>query len=280
MKTYVEFRVPESYAQEFLPADVGTNLMGFIRRVRVPFESAIYNQIGEIDKLVVNREQKHFFLGWNIQRIYSRMELESAELLLLKITKTFEPAGIECGTIYNNQNICKVCGAGIAQMSELVLDLKTVPKNVDIARTISNEIIFSQSLANLLHDNLATGLELKPVHHISATSSRKVWNQLKVNSLVNVDHATKTGNRPFDEDSANNYRCEYGHTIGLNILSELSIKRDSWDGSDIVATKELFGVNRGLLRTYPLLMISQRIYRLMIDAKCRGFTVEVVHLLS
>jgi hypothetical protein len=254
--------------------------MGFIRKVRVPFESAVYKQIGEIDKLVGIRDQKHFFLGWNIQRVYSRTELESAELLLLKITKTFEPAGIECGTLYNNQNVCKICGAGLTQISELILDLKTIPKNVDIAKTISNELIISQGLAKILNDNLATGYELKPVRHISATSPKKIWYQLTVNSLVDVDHATKTGNRPFDEDNANIYRCEYGHTIGLNILSDLSIKRDSWDGSDVVTTKELFGLNRGLLRTYPLLMISQRMYKLMKDTNCKGFAVEVVNLIS
>ena len=280
MKTYAEFRIPESYAKEFLPENLGTNLVGFIRKVRVPIESEMYERIGEIYKLVRNRDQKYFFFGWGIQRIYSQQELESSELLLLKIAKTFSPAGLECGTVYDNQNTCKICGTGIRQMSELILDLNKVPKNVDIARTISNEIIISKELANILIESKATGYELKPVHHKSPKHPQKTWYQLLTTSLININPTTKTGEDPFDQDKDNSYRCKNGHTIGLDILSELSINRDSWDNSDIVATRQMLGVNRGLLRTYPLLVISQRLYSLMKTMKCKGFTVEKVKLVG
>jgi hypothetical protein len=285
MKAYAEFRVPESYAKEFLPAELGESIMDFVRKVRIPVESEMYKKIGEIYKLVRHRDKDYFFLGWDIQRNYSVKELESAELLLLKISKTFEPAGLECGTVYNNQNICTICGSGIRQVSELILDFYTMPKNVDIARTISNEIVISQEMAKTLIDNHITGYELSPVHHkasqTKATSIAKTnWQQLIVKSLVHVNPLTKTGNGPFDEDEGDIYRCKNGHTIGLNILSELSIYKNSWDGSDIVATKELLGVSRGLLRTYPLLLISQRLYRLMKKMKCKGFNVEVVKMVD
>jgi hypothetical protein len=280
MKEYAEFRVPENYAKEFLPADLGKNITDSVRKVRVPVKSNVYEKIGEFYRLVESRDQKSFFFGWQIQRIYSQKELESAELLLLKTTKTFEPAGLECGTIYNNQNICDICGTGIQQMSELILDLNTVPKNVDIARTISDEIVLSQELAELLVDNKISGYELEPVHHKSAKYHRRPWYQLLISSLVNINHATKTGIHPFDEDNDGKHRCKNGHTIGLNILSELSINKATWDGSDIVATKELLGVNRGLLRTYPLIVISQRLYRLMKQKKSKGFSTEIVHLVG
>lgn len=285
MKAYAEFRVPESYAKEFLPDSFGKNVMDFVRIVRVPVGSEMYKKIGEIYKLVRSRDQDYFFLGWDIQRKYTEGELQSAELLLLKISKTFEPAGLECGTIYDNQNACELCGSGIQQVSELILDLNTIPKNVDVARTISNEIIISQELAQILVDNSMTGYKLSPVRHkIFATTStgpfKGTWHQLIINSLANISPVTKTGINPFDEDEDKIHRCKNGHTIGLNILSELSIYRGSWDGSDIVATKELFGVNRGLLRTYPLILISQRLYRLMMKMKCKGFTVEVVKLIN
>jgi len=285
MKEYAEFRVPESYAKEFLPADFGKNVMDFVRRVRVPTDSEMHKKIGEFYKLVRSRDQDYFFLGWDIQRKYSEKELESAELLLLKISRTFEPAGLECGTIYDNQNVCEICGSGIRQISELILDLNTIPKNADIARTISNEIVISQEMAQILIDNNITGYKLGRVHHkVSPTKStrnpKKTWHQLIVNSLVSISPMTKTGNGPFDKDEDNSYRCKNGHTIGLNILSELSIYKGSWDGSDIVATKEMFGVNRGLLRTYPLLLISQKLYRLMKKMECKGFTVEVVELID
>jgi len=282
MKAIAEFRVPESYAREFLPAEVGKNITDTVRRVQTPVGSELYEKIREIYKLVKSRDQKYFFLGWNIQRKYSKKELESAELLLLKIARTFEPAGLECGTIYDDQDTCEICGTGIKQLSDLILDLNTIPKNLNIARTISNEIVISQEFAKTLVDNNVTGYKLGPVHHKnkSKRSSIKTWHQLIVNSLVSVNSATITGEDPFEEDKDNHYRCKNGHTFGWDILSELSIDKDSWDGSDIVATKELLGVNRGLLRTYPLLLVSRRLYKLMQDMKFKGFKVEVVKLIA
>ena len=340
MKATAEFRVTEFYAKEFLPADLGKNLTDTVRKVQVPVGSEMYEKIGEISKLVRTRDHKYFFAGWNIQRSYSQNELDSAELLRLKITRAFEPAGLECGTLYDQTNTCEVCHAGIRQTSELILDLNTVPKKVDIARTISDEIVVSQELADILTESKTIGYELRPVHHkhfaermsidlnktaagrellqlaqeagcphptwqfwvwlnkpeqkrlrekVQAETSvpnkltryhKEPWYQLVVTSSVNINPATRTGIHPFDEDEINEYRCRNGHTIGLAILAELVIDKDSWDGSDIAATKQLFGVNRGLLRTSPLLVISQRLYRLMREAACKGFTVEVVHLVA
>jgi hypothetical protein len=279
MKVYVDFRVPESYAKEFLPPDLGRNITDTVRQIRVQTGSDIYRKIGDIDRLVRSRDKKHFFLGWIIQRTYTRKELEEAKLLRMKIVKTFEPAGFECGTVYDANNTCEICGTGIRQMSELILDLNAVPKNTDIARTISNEIIVSERISKILIGNKVTGYEVKPVHHTSPKYQKEPWFQLMVNSFVHVNSETITGNRPFDEDEKNEYRCSKGHTIGLDILSELYIDEASWDGSDFVETKELFGVNRGLLRTYPLLLVSHRLYKLMIETKCRGFDVERVNLI-
>jgi hypothetical protein len=106
------------------------------------------------------------------------------------------------------------------------------------------------------------------------------WYQLIVTSLVTVNSATKTGEDPFDEDKDNVFRCKYGHTIGLDILSELSINRNSWEGCDLVATNQLFGVKRGLLRTYPLILVSQRLYSLLDNARFKGFSVEVDNLIG
>jgi hypothetical protein len=280
MKEIAEFRVQEPYAKEFLPADLGKSMMNFIRIVRTPVGSDLYKKVGELYELVRRRDQNYFFFGWAIHRYYSKKELESAELLLLKIAKTFEPAGIECGTIYDNQGVCELCGTGLKQISELILDLNKIPKNIDIARTISNEIIVSQELAKILVDNKTKGYEVKPIHHKSPKYQKKLWFQLVTTSLVDVSSLTRTGNDPFDDDKFNEYRCKNGHTIGLNILSELTINKSSWKRSNLAVTKQLFGVNRGLLRTYPLLLLSQKLYRLMKEINCKGYDVEVVRLVD
>ena len=283
MKAFAEFRIPERYAKQFLPADLGKSFLNFTRIVRVPVESDLYIRIGELQKLFMSKYQDFFFLGWEYHRIYSPDELESAELLLLKIKRTFEPAGEECGTIYDHGDICEDCGSGIRQVSDLILDLHSIPKNVSIARTISNEIIMTDEMAKSLSDNYITGYELKPVHGKNPrkkqnASTQQIWRQLFVNSVANVSPITIAGNDPFDLDEKNEYRCINGHTFALNLLSELVIEKNSWDGSDFVRTKQLFGVNRGLLRTFSHIMLSQKVYRLFSEYKFKGFTFEVVKL--
>ena len=112
MKEYAEFRIRENYAREFLPNDMGKCLMDLVRLSKITSYSDEYRKIGDITRLVRKRDNKYLFFGWSIQRIYSKEELLSAKLLLLKLTKTFEPAGEECGTIYDYKDICEICGSG------------------------------------------------------------------------------------------------------------------------------------------------------------------------
>jgi hypothetical protein len=285
MKAFAEFRIPERYAQEFLSPTVGRTFDGFARQMRVSVGSSVYKQIGELENLILEREGKHFFLGWTIERRYTEEELMSAELLILKITKAFEPAGEECGTVYDFTSACKVCGSGFNQVSELFLDLHTIPKHTDITRTISDEIIINPAFNNALTENGKGGYKLRSVQHRSSNENSRMpnvgaWQQLIPSSQVDMSPLTKTGNNPFNEDLDNEYRCPLGHTAGLSVISELFLYRDSWDGSDVVATKQLFGVNRGFLRTFPIIAISRSAYQRLLQAKCRGYTVEVVHLVD
>jgi hypothetical protein len=169
-----------------------------------------------------------------------------------------------------------VCGFGINQISNLILWNKSIPKNTDIARTISSEIIVSEKFSKQVILEGCTSFLFRPVENISRNRIIGGWNQLGSTSNIEISKNTKTGNSPFDLDVLNEYRCKYGHTIGLNRLSELFIYYDSWDGSDIVSTKQHFGVKRGLLRTYPIYCISQKVFRLIQENLIRGFSFEVV----
>jgi hypothetical protein len=275
MKTFIEFRIQEKYAREFIPEDVGIRL-GNIRKVRVSTTSEIYPQILMKSEFVWNKYKDFLFFGWNIQRQYSKDELFSAELLLINDIRTFEPAGSECGTKYDFASSCLVCGFGIKQVSNLILRDNSIPKNTDIARSISNEIIVSEIFSNQITQEKCTGFIFSPVDNISRNKVKGGWNQLESTSYVDISPDTKTGNTPFDPDFQNDYRCKYGHTIGLNRLSELFIIRKSWDGSDFVKTKQLLGVKRGLLRTYPLFCVSQKVFSLIREHKYRGFNFEIV----
>ncbi|HYO68910.1 MAG TPA: hypothetical protein VEU33_22810 [Archangium sp.] len=99
---------------------------------------------------------------------------------------------------------------------------------------------------------------------------------------LGVAPVTRFGIDPFDPDEQGEYRCPLGHTAGLSILSELSVKREDWDGSDLCAAEQWMGYrsrNGGVFRPYPLLLVSQQLRRVLGELKARGFELEVAHLL-
>jgi hypothetical protein len=164
MKEYVEFRIPEKFAKRFLSPDQGLRLGDSVRKLTVAIEDPLYEQV----RMIEEQQQKRgefFFLGWQIKRRYSAEELAVAQLFELTIIAVFEPAGEECGTIYDDSTACKICGAGRNQISTLILDLRKAPKKKDFARTIADEWIISQRLAEILVDNKITGFELRQVQH-------------------------------------------------------------------------------------------------------------------
>jgi hypothetical protein len=280
-----------------------------------------------------------------VRRYYTAAESRAAELFHAIITAVFEPAGQECGTVYDESGVCPFCRAGRVQQSGLVLDLRKTPKGKDIARTLSgDEWIVSQRLAELLLDNRMTGFELGPVSHKAryqddpirlerypsgryllqlaqeagaphgtwefyvwlnrpenrdlwelAKAERAaegqtreqrrsyvpppVWYQLKVTSRkTTILPPTRGGIAPFEEDEEGKYRCPSGHTIGLNLLSEVWLARGSWDSSDVASTEQMVGIRKGLFVPAPLLLISPRLRQLLEGQKIRGYRVEVAHL--
>ena len=88
---------------------------------------------------------------------------------------------------------------------------------------------------------------------------------------------TKLGLDPFSPSQIS-WRCPFGHSVVTEFLSEIYLERSAWDGSDVAVTSALFRQGRNLLRPTPLIIISQRLYRLLQEAGLRGFSVEVAHL--
>ena len=91
---------------------------------------------------------------------------------------------------------------------------------------------------------------------------------------------TRFGINLFDPDENGEYRCPLGHVLGLNLLSELSVVGEDWDGADVCATKQWTGMrsrNGGVFRPRPLLLISQRMRNLLAALKAKGFELEVAH---
>lgn len=363
MTEIFEFRIPEDDAARHLPAAAGVLLGETARKVVVAPDEPLFELIGRLQhKFRARRSGSGFFVSWHVERCYLRTELEEAELLHVWPKKTFEPAGEECGTIYDDTEACDhvfartpeadicghripasvdICGVGAQQVTPLFLDVRRIPRTVDLARTIAGEVIVSQRAAEVFIESNLTGFELDPIRHkaqykddpidleklptgmeilrkagaegvehrswafgvwLNRTENRSMlkeaqkehttnmvkraarrplqypaWYQLKVTSdPVEISLSTRAGGDPFDEKGYG--RCPRGHIVGLNLLSEIAVIRATVPKADVIATRQMVGVRRGLLRPRPRLLLSHRAWRAIDDANLKGLVVEVAHL--
>jgi hypothetical protein len=163
MKERFEIRLDRDLADTKFP-DISQPLSDITSRLVINSENANYMKIINVLK-EYNREK---FVGfcW-IERKYTRFEKDKAKLfnLIIKPTSTFEPGGEDCGTIYDNTERCEYCGAGKRQVSDLMLNTRTIPKGKDICRTIDDKLIISERLHGILIGNNITGYEAKPIKH-------------------------------------------------------------------------------------------------------------------
>ena len=248
--------------------------------VNVPLKSPELEEIRQliaIRRRQAVREYTNFTIGEYFRR-YTAGELRNAEILQLNIRPHFEPAGDECGTIY--ETLCPHCNLGL-QMSELILDLRHVPLHKDIARTIALvEWVVSSKFVHAFVEKGLSGAEFRSVFDFkNPMRSSQQWHQLQVVGKAGaIAEETLVGRDPFSPSEID-WRCPLGHSVAAQILSEVYLRRDAWDGSDIAVTSSLFGQGRNLLRPTPLVIISQRMYRVLQEAELKGYTVEVAHLI-
>jgi hypothetical protein len=276
-----EFRIPEEDARAHLGPDVGITLGGSVRKVDVPPSDPLFARIGEIDR-AFRAKGSAFFTAWIPHRRYAAAELEAAEALQVTIKRLVEPAGEECGTVYDQTEVCQFCGMGERQVSDLILSAKalTKPKVLAIAKTLAGEIVVSSTFADVFQANGLAGAVFRPVRPKRDPSSAVPgWHQLCITSRpVTIMPPTRAGNGPFDDDREGRYRCPLSHTIGLNLLSELFISRADFDGADIAWTKQGVGVRRGLLRPERCLVVSPRFWRLATTHGLKGMGYEIAYV--
>lgn len=286
MKEEYEFRVREKHASRLFAPEEGVKLSQgkmleeiAVRKIQISPDDPRFVQIGVI-QATLKEHKDYFYAGWNVRRFYSTEEIQTAQLFLMWQIWTFEPAGEECGTQYDESAACPQCKAGATQLSPLFLDWKRIPKGKDIARTIAGEIVASRKMVELFEQYSITGAEFRPVRQRPASSAEsKDWFQLVVKSCeARIVFPTKAGINPFDEDVGGEYRCPLGDTIGLARLSELWISHASYTGLDIIASRQFVGTRRGLLRPERFLLVSPKLRRLIEEQKLKGYKIEVAHL--
>jgi len=280
MKETCEFRVVEEFAPQLFEASEGKRLGDSVRQVEIATNDSRFNAIGRLQFETRAKTDRSFFYGWILRRRYSKAELEDAALFRLKLTSTFEPAGEECGTKYDESTACPRCGAGAKQTTPLYLPEKRMPKSKDVSRTIAGEIVVSRRVAELFARHEITGAELLPVRsNPSSSAESKDWFQLTVPKAdAEISAPTRLGIDPFDDDEKGECRCPLGDLIGLNLLSEVSIKSTSRGNADIISSRQFVGVRRGLLRPERIILVSPKVRRLIESEKLKGVEIEVAHL--
>ncbi|HEX8436047.1 hypothetical protein [Archangium sp.] len=258
-----------------IPGNPGRSL-GIVRKVRLPLEDERVRLIGELNR-EFNRQGHSFFMGWSISRHYTPKEIQAAELFSLRPRAIFEPCGEMCGTEYDESEACPLCGAGARQSTALHLEPESIPKR-DLSFTIAREIVVSSRLAQALQAHGMTGAAFLPVRDPTGRLLEN-WRQLTITSApVDIVPPTLVGSDLFDLDEQGQFRCPQGHVLGLSFLSELWVRRESYDGSDLVRTRQLTGLRRGVLHPQPVLLFSPRLYRLLRELKVGRLVVEVAHL--
>lgn len=284
MREIVDIRLSEEEASKFLHPGVGKVLSsGWTRQIRVATNDPL---VEFIRARYCEHQKKGAFLGnFSVERHYSAKELQSAELFQLKPDiLSSEDVGMDFGTVYDETTTCPYCGAGRKLASEFFFDLRKLPKGKDLIRTIAeDEWLVSARLVKLIREHGITGAEFIPVKHArKSTFSLPEWYYMKiVGPSVRVASPTNFGINLFNSDREGTYRCPLGHVLGLNILSELSVARDSWNRNDIAFTQEMVGYRPkdGVIVPAPLLVISPRFWQLLVAEKIKGYRVEVTHLI-
>lgn len=280
MKETCELRVVEEFASRLFDHNEGNRLGGTVRQIVIPTDDPRYQAVGRLQKETRTQTGRSFFYGWRLKRCYSTAELDLAECFRLSLVSTFEPAGEELGTKYDESTACPLCGAGAKQISTLCLPVKNIPKSKDISQTIAGEIIVSRRMREAFVQYGITGVELLPIRtKRNSYSVSKEWYQLTIpNAKADICSLTRVGVDPFDEDENGEFRCPLGDLIGLNLLSELFLVRETVPGTDFVLTRQFIGTRRGLLRPQSILLVSQKVRRLIDAEQIKGIELEVAHL--
>jgi len=293
MKEILELRVNYDYAHLLFKEDEGKNIGTSVRIIELSKEDPRYSQIPIISKQVLEKYGQGFFFGWQIKRKYSKAELDTAMLFLMKIKSVFEPAGEECGTIYDESVACEICGIGRKQIGTLILKKGSIPKK-DIARTIAGEVIVSEKFADAFKKMNLRGASLEPI--VFGKEVSNYYQLVSSSPELELTKNTITGNNPFKSTEGSSggtydiqgykvvfqkevYKCPKGHLIGLNLLSEpYVLDTPSINAYDFFVSKQMLGTKQGLLRPEPLYLCSSSFKKMVEKEKLTGFDFEIAHI--
>jgi hypothetical protein len=193
-------------------------------------------------------------------------------LLLLHIFNVFEPAGEEFGVVY----LPDVDGPAEStnRIGALILQCSRFRGNA-FSKSIAGETVVAPEMQSLIRKEGFTGVEFGPVVCKGQDASKGGWAELVVSSpKVSISPRTVIGVDPLELGPRGGTGA--GGNLGLNVMSEVAIVRESWTGSDFAVSKQTVGSHQGVLRPRRLLMISKRVLQALSPKMRRGLAFEVV----
>jgi hypothetical protein len=294
MREIHEFRIFKDY-YPLLSQPNNARFNGLVYVVKTSWASPLFWEIGLLDKETRKKHNKPFFGFWAVTRSYTNKELADAKLFRFKIKTAFEPAGEECGTVYDETKACEICGANREQIGVLKLKKGSIPKK-DIARTIAGEVVASEKLALAVKKRGLKGILLTKV---SYGKNDPNYNQLTASSPeLELSSKTIAGTNPFDllaevteafEFTVSGgykiqvegivLKCPLGHTIGSRLISEAFVSNSPvLFENDFFTSRQEIGARQGLLRPEPLYFCSSVFKKMVDEEKLTGFDFEIAHI--
>ncbi len=295
MREIHEFRIFKDY-YSLLPKPNRATFNGIVYVLKIPKEDVLFYYIEQLDKEIREKYGKPFFGFWNVNRTYTKVELAAAKIFHFNIKTAFEPAGEECGTIYDETIACQICGANRKQIGTLKLKKGSIPKK-DIARTIAGEVVVSEKLANAFKQRCLAGMIYKPID-LGNKSGANYYQLIASSPELELTEKIVVGHNPFNLSTVNSepteftvasnykikserevYKCPNGHTIGPKVLSEPYVfNSKSITQNDFFVSKQKVGVKKGLLRPEPLYFCSPAFRKLIEEEKLSGFHFEIANV--
>jgi len=294
MKEIFEFRINLEF-YHLLTIKNNGRFNGSCYIVTVSTDDPLFDQIRQLYKEIKEKNNELLFWYSNVRRIYSTEEFNNASFLHLLIKSTFEPAGEECGTVYNYTSACDICGSNRKQIGLLRLKKSSLPKT-DISMTIAGEIVVSERFADEFLNLNLKGVTFQKIELDKGLTKSL---QLIVSSPeIELTNKTIAGinifNMATDESQSSEitisgkykikfnkevYKCPRGHTVGLNLISVPHVLKTSLAvGNDLFASRQKVGVKRGLLRPVPIYICSAKFRKMTIDKNLKGFDFQIAEI--
>jgi hypothetical protein len=278
-ETY-EFRIFSEYSKKY-SLDQYAEDLGAAKRIKTARDTLLFDKIKRAT-LIEEKNGNPLFAGWHITRTYSEEELRKAELFrfwqdgavpLLEAKKTQS---------YDESIACPYCLSGAQQIGPLEISF---PRNFrsDFSRLPSGQVIVSRLFSNLLRKESVSGIELvdlraqRPKKSATVIAPRLSYRQMKISEhSAELVAPSLFGDFPF-RDSIKSYLCGLDHILGLNVLSEVHIRKSSIGGHDVTSSSKFVGAKRGAFMPNRLLFCTPKFRQIVLQNDIRGINFEIAY---